>query len=228
MDSRNAERVDIVKCLQSGFVETVFGRKKLAFLIADDHDLGSDEARISFEPDRRVIKVKKTVFDQALFGDGRGRNTLAHELGHAVMHTGAEKARSSFGYAKLKSVRPFESAEHHAITFAPYFLINDSFAADIDSPEELSVRAGISYASAKIYIDQQRSRKKQKHSVERVRKIAISFKEEVEPKSYTHKFLDELCPACGAQQLTPMGTRYMCLSCNSPHDLQDGDRLGPQ
>jgi hypothetical protein len=42
--------------------------------------MGGDYARILFEGSTIIIKASNTVVTKARFGDGRSRNTLAHEI----------------------------------------------------------------------------------------------------------------------------------------------------
>jgi hypothetical protein len=100
--------------------------------------------------------LKQSVRDQALVGDGRARQMLAHELGHAVMHDGVPMSRrtGASGIGSPKWLKAFESAEHQAKVFAPAFLINDTIAGRASSPNDISVESGISLESANIYFEE--------------------------------------------------------------------------
>src|SRR5436305_14586074 len=78
--------------------------------------------------------------------------TLAHELGHLVMHPGAVKLRSE---AAIKSeTRAFESAEWQAKKFAALFLIPTHIARLFDSPSELAENCQVSAQAARIRFDE--------------------------------------------------------------------------
>jgi hypothetical protein len=80
--------VNILKCLESGSVPTIYGRKKLAFVVVDDAELTNVDGKTEFAKGVVTITVKRSVRDEAKLGVGRARMTLAHELAHAVMHHG--------------------------------------------------------------------------------------------------------------------------------------------
>lgn len=85
--------VNIVRCLESGSVPTIYGRKKLNFRVVSDVELGKHDAKTEFTDGVVTITVKRSVRDHAEIGDGRAQTTLAHELAHAVMHHNQTKFR---------------------------------------------------------------------------------------------------------------------------------------
>src|SRR5271154_1797003 len=87
--------VNIIRCLQSGQILTRRGRRKLIYNIVDDDLMDNRDGKTEFTADAIIISVKRSVHQKALWGDGRARMTLAHELGHGVMHNGAAMFRSS-------------------------------------------------------------------------------------------------------------------------------------
>jgi hypothetical protein len=97
--------VDIIQCLRSPTVWTLWGNKRLVFEICADDVLGLDDALTTYADGKVKISVKASVYELALNGDGRARNTLAHELGHAAMHPGAPKARRA-GLAAIRGQPP--------------------------------------------------------------------------------------------------------------------------
>src|SRR5579862_8649041 len=79
-------RVDVLACLKGKTVWTVSGEKGLNFQTPPDTEMGAKDGSTSFGKRIVTIAIKQSVCQTALIGDGRSRNTLAHELGHAVMH----------------------------------------------------------------------------------------------------------------------------------------------
>lgn len=63
--------------------------------------------------------------------------TLAHELGHAIMHPGMAKARriGAAGRSSINAIPAHRSAEHQAKVFASAFLIDQSYAETLNSSE---------------------------------------------------------------------------------------------
>ncbi len=85
----NARRwpVDIRKILKSGKIQTLYGERPLIYEVVDDHLLGDKDATTELVNGAVKITAKHSVDQKAGWGDGRARMTLAHELGHGVMHS---------------------------------------------------------------------------------------------------------------------------------------------
>jgi hypothetical protein len=64
--------VNIIRCLQSGWIPTRRGRKELVYEIVDDEQMGCDDGKTEFVDDKVIITVKRSVHQKALWGDGRG------------------------------------------------------------------------------------------------------------------------------------------------------------
>ncbi len=138
--AENHRPVNVIRHLESGWVPTERGKKELVLNVVDDAELGSDDGRTEFKGADVVIAVKRSVYNRAKLGDGRSRMTLAHELGHAVMHCGEAKHRSTnaSGPTALSRINASESAEHQAKVFASAFLIDDKIAAERRSSLSIS------------------------------------------------------------------------------------------
>jgi IrrE N-terminal-like domain len=162
--SRNAQRpsfgisrrrpVNILRCLESGSVLTLYGRKKLIFLVVDDSELAAD-AKTEFSKGLVTITCRRTVRHQAAMGVGRDRMTLAHELGHGVLRHSVPLFRlvGAAGATDLAQEGAHTSAEHQAKVFAAAFLIHDEDAAKMGSAEEISEQFGVSLEAAKVCFD---------------------------------------------------------------------------
>jgi hypothetical protein len=231
----NDRRVDVIACLRQPSIWTVRGVKRLNFLVRPDPELGTSDGSTTYGKDTYgkdivTIAIKQSVYDGALVGEGRSRNTFAHELGHGVMHDGERKFRRAEGNVTPEwlRARPFQSAEHQAKIFAPAFLINDSIAETLSTAEEISIEMGVSLQSATIYFEQLTQRRNRKESAERVMRSAVEFRALTTSKSSHHvQYIDELCPACGKATLIPVGIKFMCQTCNNVFDrFQDGDSVG--
>lgn len=97
--------------------------------------------------------------------------TLAHELGHGVMHHGATLfgSSSAAGSTELSRTSPWESAEHQAKVFASAFLIDDKVAATLSSPDEISTEFLVSLEAAEICFERMIEEAEHTRSAERVR-----------------------------------------------------------
>jgi hypothetical protein len=117
----DCSRVDVLSCLKRDSILTVSGEQRLNFQPRPDGEMGSADASTTFGKGIVTVSVKQSVCGAALMGDGRSRNTLAHEMGHGVMHNGSEMFRRMNGNLTPKYIMPYESAEHQAKVFAPAF-----------------------------------------------------------------------------------------------------------
>jgi hypothetical protein len=78
--------VDVLKILSSDSVPTIYGRKSLIFVVADDAELGKADGKTEYSKGVVTVTVRQSIYDQAKQCVPRARMTLAHELAHAVMH----------------------------------------------------------------------------------------------------------------------------------------------
>jgi hypothetical protein len=121
---------------------------QFALVTRADAEMGDAEAYTEFNPPH--IVVRNSVYKLARKGDGRSRMTLAHELGHLVMHPGAAKLRSDFGQTATVKLRAFESAEWQANKFASLFLMPLHIIRDFTSASQLAENCQVSLRAAEI------------------------------------------------------------------------------
>jgi hypothetical protein len=152
----NAERVDPLLLETAGEIWTVRGKKPFALEFASDAEMPGDSGLTVYDRSKIVVKIPRRVRHRAFMGDGYARYTVAHELGHAVLHVdklmeGAALPRRHGGNVSVPWIPKFKSAEHQAMVFAGAFLINDDTARALSSADEVSVQAGVSLTAARIY-----------------------------------------------------------------------------
>jgi hypothetical protein len=240
----DAQYVDICGCLTKGEIWTVYGVRRLILEIKPDAEMGKDDAITAFTASNITITVKQSCWDGAKRGQVRHRQTLAHELGHAVqghveMRTDAPMARAQNAagkyiapkdrpstYRSAEGLPASKSAEHQAKIFAPAFLINDRIAETLPSASEIALAFGISQQSAEIYFDQLTKRQSRKKSAQRVRQsadeaIAILSGRRKAPV----KYMANACSVCGAPKILPNSSGFQCQNCGKVFDHQDGDAL---
>jgi hypothetical protein len=241
----DAQYLDVCKCLTKGEVLTVYGIRRLVLRIRPDEEMGKDDAVTNFADGAITIAIQQSCWDRSKRNHGRSRQTLAHELGHAVqghaeMRADKPMARRQGAAGKYISAenRPSttrsaeglhasKSAEHQAKVFAPAFLINDRIAETLSSAKEIALAFGISLTSAEIYYEQLVKRRNKQKSAERVRQIAdetIAILAVRKPVSV--KYVTEACPACGMRTVLPSDSRFKCDTCKKAFDFfQDGDAV---
>jgi hypothetical protein len=224
----DVSRVDVVACLNSKSIMTVFGQKRLYFQALPDPEMGKDDGATTYGKDNNgrpfvKITVKESVFRDASLGLGRARMTLAHELGHAIMHEGVKMARRTLGNGTYASIAPYESAEHQAKVFAAALLIHPKIAENFHSDEELSVEFGVSFEAARVHLGQRRVSLAWREMGGRMRRFASEFAESVSAPRSALSFLEANCPICSRRTLFVVGHKFMCKSDTVFDRLQDGD-----
>lgn len=121
---------------------------QFALVTRSDEEMGDAEAYTQFNPPHIVIR--NSVYRSARRGDGRSRMTLAHELGHLVMHPGAAKLRSNFPPSLTNKPKAFESAEWQANKFASLFLMPLHVVREFTSAAQISESCQVSLQAAQI------------------------------------------------------------------------------
>lgn len=127
-------------------------RKKLpiiSILIKSDQTMDNIEAYTEFDPP--TITLRESVYTAAAKHDGRARMTLAHELGHLLLHKSAAPLnRAPERYKNADKLKPFASAEYQANVFGAAFLVPDWIACDFDDPAALARHCCVSRKLATI------------------------------------------------------------------------------
>jgi hypothetical protein len=217
--------VNVICHLQSGWIPARAGRKTLVYNILDDDQMGHDDGKTEFVEKKVVISVKRSIHQKALWGDGRARMTLAHELGHGVMHNGMPMYRhtDATGTTQLSQTTAAESAEHQAKVFASAFLIEDTVAAKLSSPEEISTEFIVSLEAAEICYERLAAEAEHAQSAERVRLSNEEFQariRETDERQSKQKiqYTGDFCIVCGNATLIPMGIKLLCHTCSNVTD----------
>ena len=165
----NENRVDLIASLHQDRIQTCYGIKRLRFGVKANIDLDGDEGMTVFSPGYVTIVLSTDVHDALRYGEVRSRSTVAHELGHAVMHEGPPMHRGPKQANHYRWIPPFKSAEHQAKVFAPAFLIDDDLALKISNSEEMAVTFGVSLETADIYLRGLRRPEEKRRVAEKLR-----------------------------------------------------------
>lgn len=115
----------------------------LEFEIKEEHEMGDNEG-LTF-PDKNLIYLRVDVYDRAAAGSGRDRLTLAHELGHFLLHS---KNEVSFARSK-SSVKIYEDPEWQANCFGGEFLISKDLCKEM-SEYAISQACGVTIKAAGV------------------------------------------------------------------------------
>lgn len=214
--------INIVAVMQSKSVPALKGEMSLRYDVVPDHEL-DDYAITDFRDNLRIITARMSIHEAAVYGDGHARMTLAHELGHAVMHSGAPKARSVIE-VKRNFIQPYESAERQAKVFASAFLIDDIRAAQLATSEEISEEFLVSLEAARICFERLHQKARREKISQQMKALAAELASANKPEKAAPHYLDSTCPQCREQKMLEIGVKFLCTNCNHVCDpFQDGD-----
>lgn len=98
------------------------------------------------------IKIREDVYLNAVEGKGRDRFTMAHELGHFLLHN-----PKNVILARTKSkTKIYEDAEWQADTFAAELLMPIDMITDEDDIDSISRKFGVSAKAAEVRLNKVR------------------------------------------------------------------------
>lgn len=135
----STQRIDMLR-----MIELVLPRHlpNFSWEIVEDRELGDAEATTSTVA--RHIKIGQRCYDGALAGVERYLFTLAHELGHLLLHTGKPSSLAR------GSVKAYVDPEWQADAFAAAFIAPAEMVQSCSCQSELMRRSGLSRPAAEI------------------------------------------------------------------------------
>lgn len=120
----------------------------LEFEVVDDTELVGMEAQT--KPDDEFIQIRQSVYDLAAKGDGHCRFTLAHELGHLLLHK--DQAAVSYARGEMPKHEIYEDSEWQADVFASELLMDSRLVDPNRSASEVANQFGTSVTAAAMKI----------------------------------------------------------------------------
>ena len=112
------------------------------FEVVEDSQMGDDDARTY--PDRGLILVRESVYDDACRGQGRARFTMCHELGHLGMHRNV--ALSRINPALPPAI--YQNSEWQADVFASHLMMPAHLMQGYSFVDDVMADFGVSRAAA--------------------------------------------------------------------------------
>lgn len=104
------------------FVEYELSGAGYVYDIVSGDEMGDDEAQAF--PDSGVIRIREDIYDALIHQDRRARFTIAHEIGHLVLHQGIPLRWVGAPQNNVSRTHAFfEDSEWQADTFAAEFLM---------------------------------------------------------------------------------------------------------
>lgn len=127
---------------------------KFELEVTEIWELGDDHGRTY--PDKRLIQLRKDVYEGMCQGKGRDRFTGAHELGHLFLHTNIPFARA----LNDATDKIYCSSEWQANTFASALLMDKESLSNCRCIEEVVNRFGVTQQAAEVrFKDSQKENK---------------------------------------------------------------------
>jgi hypothetical protein len=124
----------------------VEGLEDLCLTIGEMGDMG-DQHGLTF-PERQEIRLRRDVYDGAYQGRGRDRFTLAHELGHLLLHSRPGLPRT---LRDASQVEVFRSSEWQANTFAGSLLMPYEFLRSTPNLGAIAEACGVTIDAASTH-----------------------------------------------------------------------------
>lgn len=128
-----------------GFLEFGLGQvvDGMFYDVMSKEELGAREGAV--DPLRRALYVREDVYDAAEKGNGRARFTIAHEIGHAVMHVGT---LNRAGFAR--TIPAYRDPEWQANRFAAALLMPRLLVSQYSTVAEVVDAFHVSSAAARL------------------------------------------------------------------------------
>ncbi|GLQ93478.1 ImmA/IrrE family metallo-endopeptidase [Dyella acidisoli] len=104
-------------------------------------------------PDKRLVLIREDVYEGALRGAGRDRFTMAHELGHLLLHTNVGMAR----HVQKGTIPAYRDSEWQANAFAGALLIPRFAVNDGPTIDQIMERCGVSRDAAEVQMKKYRT-----------------------------------------------------------------------
>ena len=99
-------------------------------------------------PDKQIICIREDVYDRAYAGMGRDRFTIAHEIGHLLLHSGEV---SMPRYNPGTKIPAYKDSEWQANAFAGELLMPDYIIKQYSIPE-IERNCGVSHDAAQFQL----------------------------------------------------------------------------
>ncbi len=100
---------------------------------------------------KNTIKIREDVYINAYNGNGRDLFTIAHEVGHLLLHS--EQNVQQLARVGIEEIKIYEDTEWQANTFAAELLMPANMITKYDNEFTVARRFGVSYSAARIRLD---------------------------------------------------------------------------
>ena len=121
--------------------------EEFSFEVKDEAELGNQHGLT--RPELKEMWIRDDVYEGARKGVGRDRFTIAHELGHYLLHNEPGLARTLKPKGSLPAYR---CSEWQANSFAGALLIPTDVTLALRDPQAIAEACGVSLDAARVQI----------------------------------------------------------------------------
>ena len=146
-DSEDALYFNIVRFVEQDLYKW---DSEYEFEVVDKSTMGDCHGRTY--PDKHKIEIREDVYENAVAGKGRDRLTIAHEVGHYMLHESENLA-----LARAEVIPDYRDPEWQATAFGGELLVPSHLVQGM-SEEEVAERCGVSLQSARYQLSKQKKR----------------------------------------------------------------------
>ena len=100
-------------------------------------------------PSKNVIRIREDVYERAINGEGRDRMTIAHEIGHLLLHEDTEISLCRAD--PYQHMKPYEDPEWQADCLGGELLASSYLIRGM-SPLEVVTKCAVSLQAAQIQL----------------------------------------------------------------------------
>lgn len=145
------ESIDVISLIDIDIPKKLDG---FHYEVVPDQEMG-DYAGLYY-PTEMKMELKESVYDGACSGNGQDKFTIAHEIGHMILHS------DEVALAKTTSDtnhRRFEDSEWQADQFAAELIMPFDAVVNLKSPEEIQEKFKVSAQAARVRFEKVRKEK---------------------------------------------------------------------
>lgn len=132
-----------------GFLEALHNAELLTLEVVEFEEMPNEYA-LTY-PQQKIITLRNDTYKSALAGEHQGRFTVAHEIGHLILHA---HTVPKFARSQAPSNHNFnEDVEWQADEFARWLMVDPAYPDMLKTPRACSQGFGVSFGTAQYMID---------------------------------------------------------------------------
>jgi hypothetical protein len=145
------ESIDVISLIDIDIPKKLEG---FHYEVVPDKEMGNYAGL--YYPAEMKMELKESVYDGACSGNGQDKFTIAHEIGHMILHSDEVALAKTTSDSKP---RIFEDSEWQADQFAAELLMPFNEVVSLNSPEEIQEKFKVSAQAARVRFEKVRKEK---------------------------------------------------------------------